>query len=46
MSRQAGYAAWSTGPAASAPPHVQDAVALWAYRNGHASHWAATNGGC
>lgn len=46
MSRQAGYGQWSGGPAASAPPAVQDAVTLWAYNNGHQSHWAATNGGC
>jgi len=42
MSAEAGYGAWSGGPAASAPPAVQDAVALWAYDSGYASHW----GGC
>lgn len=47
MSRQAGYGAWAGSPAASAPPHVQDAVAYWAYAHGYQSHWVTAGpGGC
>lgn len=42
VSGRAGHGGYPT--AASAPPHVQDAVALWLYNNGGKSAWNGT--GC
>lgn len=42
VSRMAGYSGW--GHAADAPPHIQDAVSIWAVNNGYKSAWNGT--GC
>jgi hypothetical protein len=42
VSRMAGYSGW--GHAADAPPHIQDAVSIWAVNNGYRSAWNGT--GC
>ena len=42
VSRMAGYSGW--GHAADAPPHIQDAVSIWALNNGYKSAWNGT--GC
>ena len=41
VSRMAGYSGW--GHAADAPPHIQDAVSIWAVNNGYKSAWNGTN---
>ena len=42
VSSMAGHSGW--GHAADAPPHIQDAVSIWAVNNGYRSAWNGT--GC